>query len=544
MALVRTQDQVIIDLLTNVLRASEQADVMPGQVLRDIIINAPSTTISNLYSQINQVSINQSIANANLMSTADLDNLLANFGITRNGAATAFGQVTFYTSTLPSTAIIIPAGTILGTNLSTTATEMTFTTQFDVTFNPALSGIYFNPNTGYYEILCNVIATNPGSIGNVGPFTITTFQNGNYPFSITNYNATSGGTDQESNNNFAIRALNTLLGSNVGTATGYDGTVSSQPNVIDTLVVGPGNPLMTRDGGFGGKVDIWCITSPAGITEQNASNKSACYIPNWNFADQFTKGFIYNFPALPVYAYSPITVTATVAPSGVQNVVLFESRNPAPSGTSYVNPSGIGYHYTVFLADDNQTGHSIESNDYILWNANEMQYLSTFNPSGNTMLSGNTMSVNIDYSYDQTIDNVQAVIDLPDNKIITADVLIKEAEQINLSITMNVVIAPSYQATAATLQQTIGNIQSAVAATINSTELGDTIQEANLIQAAMNTSGVTNVDVSNVQIIASRSPYYNNTQIQITNDANTLTNQYFVPNNIVINSVQIVSTTV
>ena len=148
MALVRTQDQVIIDLLTNVLRASEQADVMPGQVLRDIIINAPSTTISNLYSQINQVSINQSIANANLMSTADLDNLLANFGITRNGAATAFGQVTFYTSTLPSTAIIIPAGTILGTNLSTTATEMTFTTQFDVTFNPALSGIYFNPDCG------------------------------------------------------------------------------------------------------------------------------------------------------------------------------------------------------------------------------------------------------------------------------------------------------------------------------------------------------------------------------------------------------------
>lgn len=536
MALTRSQDEVIIDLITNILRSSEKADVLPGQVLRDVVVNAPSTTMSDLYNQINQLSINQSISNANLMTTEDLDNLVSNFGIKRKGATNSFGQATFYTPSLPTANVTIPAGTSLGTNLGTTATEITFSTQFDIVFNVDLQGVYFNPNTGNYEISVNIIADNPGTTSNLGPFTITKIRNGNFPFNVTNRNATTGGVDQESNNDLAVRSLNILLGSNVGTKTGYAGLVSSQNNILDSIVVGPGDPLMTRDGGFGGKVDIWSITAPAGITELSPTNTPDLFISNWNWADQFTKGFRFNFPALPVSTDGPITLTASTTPSGnITNVALYESRTPAPTGVNYINPSGSRYHYTVFIADDNETGHSVRANDYILWNPDEMEYLRTFNPSG-TAFSGNILSVSTTYSYDKTIPDVQSVVDADNNHIITADVLVKEAEKILLDVSMSVNILPSYKETATTLQQTIANIQDAIATTINNTSLGNSVQESDLIQSAHNVAGVDNIIVNTVKIIAKRSSLFDATQQQIT-DQTSGPNQYFQSNQITILSV-------
>lgn len=536
MALTRSQDEVIIDLITNILRSSEKADVLPGQVLRDVVVNAPSTIISDIYNQINQLSLNQSISNANLMTTEALDNLVANFGIKRKGATNAFGQVTFYTPTLPTSNVTIPAGTSLGTNLGTTATEITFSTQFDIIFNIDLQGVYFNPNTGNYEISVNVIADNPGTTGDVGPFTITKIRNGNFPFNVTNRNATTGGVDQESNNDLAVRALNILLGSNIGTKTGYTGLVSSQNNILDTLVVGPGDPLMTRDGGFGGKVDIWTITSPAGIVELNPTSTPSLYISNWNWADQFTKGFIFDFPLLPVSTDGPINLVGTTTPSGnIVNVALYESRNPAPTGVTYMSPSGARYHYTVFIADDNETGHSDKANDHILWNPEEMEYLRTFNPSG-TAFSGNILSVGITYSYDSTIPTVQAVVDSDSNHIITADVLVKEAEKILLDVTMDVQLLPAFKETAATLQQTIAAVEDAIATTINNTTLGNAVQESDLIQSAHNVTGVDNVIVSSVKILAKRSAFFDSTQQQIT-DQQAGPNQYYQSNTILVASV-------
>lgn len=536
MALTRSQDEVIVDLITNILRSSEKADVLPGQVLRDLVVNAPSTIMSDIYNKINQLSINQSISNANLMTTEDLDNLVSNFGIKRKGATNAFGQVVFYTPTLPTANVTIPAGTSLGTNIGTTTTEITFSTQFDVVFNVALQGVYFNPNTGNYEISVNVVADNPGTTSNVGPFTITKIRNGNFPFNVTNKNSATGGVDQESNNDLAVRSLNILLGSNVGTKTGYAGLVSSQNNILDTLVVGPGDPLMTRDGGFGGKVDIWTITSPAGITELNPTSTPSLFISNWNWADQFTQAFRFNFPQLPVSTDAPIDLVGTTTPSGnLSNVVLYESRNPAPTGVTYIDPSGSRYHYTVFIADDNETGHSVEANDYILWNPSEMEYLRTFNPSG-TAFSGNILSVGITYSYDATIPQVQSVIDSDSNHIITADVLVKEAEKILLDVSMNVQLEPAFKETATTLQQTIASVEDAIATTINNTQLGNSVQESDLIQAAHNVNGVDNVVVSSVKIIAKRSSFFDTTQQQIT-DQTSGPNQYFQSNNITVVSV-------
>src|ERR1019366_7204418 len=74
---------------------------------------------------------------------------------------------------------------------------------------------------------------------------------------------------------FRNRVLAIFSGSNVGTTLGYQNTALATGSVDAAIVVGPGNPLMTRDGtvvvvnpdgsmtiiseGSGGKVDVYIL---------------------------------------------------------------------------------------------------------------------------------------------------------------------------------------------------------------------------------------------------------------------------------------------
>jgi uncharacterized phage protein gp47/JayE len=529
----RSKDEIIVDLITNILREEERADVMPGQVLRDVSIQAPAAEMENLYNQVDNVSISQSLFNANIMTTSQLDDLVFNWGLTRRGASKALGQVTFYSSTIPSTVVTIKKDTQLGTSIGVNGVEITFQTRGDVTFDPISEGNFYNPNTGQWELSVDVIAVNPGSQGNVGSFTITNIKNANIPFNVTNNLPCTGGVDQESNASLATRALAAVKGSNAGTRNGYLGLALSQNDILDAIVAGPGDPLMTRDGGFGGKVDIWNIVSAGGYIQADSSTVPSLLIEDFNEGAEFNKnGGKYVFPILPVDFFSPITITASTAPSGVTNVLLYESHN-IPTGTiPYMDPAGAGYHYTLYAADDLDTGHSYQSNDYIQWNLNEMQYLRTFNPSG-LANTGNTMDVSIVYTYDNAINVLQTTLDAPVNKILTADVLAKEAIKILVNVSMSVQLLPSFTTTEATENQTIGNIVASISQTINNNKLGNTIQESDLVTAAHNVPGVDNVILSSVVLTKNRPIYYDTNAEQITDDT-TLQNEYFESDTITI----------
>jgi hypothetical protein len=532
---IRTRDEVIVDLITNILREEGKADVMPGQVLRDISVNSPALEIENLYNQIERVAVAQSVSNANFMTEQELNNLMSNFGIKRRGATKAIGKVTFYTPTQPTQTVTIPKDTSLGTNLGSAGKEVVFLTRYDVVFNTDVEASYYNSDTGNWEITVDVTAQDGGTDSNVGAYTITKVRNVNIPFQVTNYNPTSGGVDQESNQDFAIRALNIILGSNAGTENGYRGMALTQDNVLDTLVVGPGEALMTRDGGYGGKVDVWIVPAESGFTEIGPeSNPELSFL--WDNGQQFNEGYRFDFPIKPLDANSPVQIFGTTAPSGnINNVILYESRNPAPSTVAYVDPSGSRYHYTIFKADDLDTGHSIYANDYILWNANEMEYLRTFNPSGSPF-TGNSLQVDINYSYDKAVNDLQTVIDSPDNKILTADVLAKEAQQILIDCSMSVQLLPPFKITSATENNTLANVRNAIATTINNISLGNTIQESDLVQAAHNVEGVDNIILNSVTLTKKR-PIYFDTSTEAIVDDQALDNQYFISDNIVARSV-------
>ena len=536
--MARSKEEIQIDLMTNILREEDRVDVLPGQVIRDVVINGPSAEMENIYAQIDRVQLSQSLANAKLMTAPELDDLVFNYGITRLGATKSTGQVTFYTKNQPTTTVIIPKDTKVGTGIGSNGQEATFLTRYDATFDPAAEGNYYNSNSGQWEIIVDVIAETSGDPGNIGAFEIINLKNINVPFQVTNYTPMNGGEDQESNASLATRALALINGSSIGTRNGYEGLALSQPTILDTIVVGPGEDLMTRDGGFGGKVDIWNVVGDAGLVAIDFNDEPSLLIENFNEGEAFNEGGVYNFPRKPVDAFSPISLTANTA-SGVSNVIMYEIKNPAPDSVVYMSPSGARYHYTIIKADDNDTGHSVNANDYIIWNLPEMQYLREYNPdpSGTAVLSGNTMTVNITYTYNAGITNLQNSLDDENNKILTADVLAKEAQKILIDVDMSITLLDEYKQSRAVENQTVSNIVDAIAQTINNNTLGSKLEESDLVAAAHNVPGVDNIILDSVVIVRKRPIYYDDTNEEITDDISQ-PNQYFESDNIAITLVE------
>lgn len=517
---LRTFSEIVNDLMVYILRQNQKTDVSSGQVIRDISINAPASVMEGLYSDIEQVRIAQSILNANAMSTDDLNKLVANYGVTRKSATPSQGVVVFYTPVQPLSDFEIPAGTRVATTTTTNNLQVVFKTINTVKFFSSFESSYWNPDNSRWEIVANIQSETGGRTGNVGPFTISNILNLDIPLQVINKISTSGGTDQESNLDLATRTINSYLGNNKGTKNGYLGTVLAQTNVTDALVQGPGDPLMVRDGGQGGKVDIWTLTTNVGSTELNKSNNSAMSFA-WNDSAQSLDGYVYNFPLLPVDVESAITVYGTTSPNdSLNSVLLFESRNPAPSGIAYINQGD--FHYTFNKANNLDTAHSVEAGDNIIWNPTTMKALRTY-PSG--LNTANVLQVDVTYSYDGTIQDLQTIIDQPSNKIITADVLVKAAIKVTIDVESSINLAPEYKTTPNTESQTLNSVITAVTEYLNNVKMGTKLEKSDIVQIIHNVTGVDNVILSSVKITRSINPVYGISDEQVENTT-ALANEY------------------
>jgi hypothetical protein len=74
---------------------------------------------------------------------------------------------------------------------------------------------------------------------------------------VTNQSAISGGTNIESNVQFAARIQIKLEGNNVGTPNGIISLMETNPNVIQALIVGPNDPNPPLRNQYGGSVNVY-----------------------------------------------------------------------------------------------------------------------------------------------------------------------------------------------------------------------------------------------------------------------------------------------
>jgi len=176
--------------------------------------------------------------NINTAENLFLDDVGARVGVYRQEGTFATGQVTFTLGAPLSSQLLIPGGTMVSTD-----DTIIFATNSDATINP-----------GSLTTTVNVTCLDLGDIGNVSPGTIVNINDalGTDNITVTNTSATSGGQQEESDDDYRARIMDSHLNYPVGTAKWFETiaeTIVLQAKFISTTA-GEGTIIYHAEDGF------------------------------------------------------------------------------------------------------------------------------------------------------------------------------------------------------------------------------------------------------------------------------------------------------
>lgn len=382
------------------------------------------------------------IANAELKTTDEvisditdfIDKIADNYRLTRYPAVNANGFVSFGRIDPPSQNITIPAGTQIKT-----AENKQYTTTETVVMNTTDTDLY-DAESNLYIVQVPVEANEAGIIGNTLSGTITQFINNiaglNYVF---NRDAFANGLDEENNDSLIERIKVRLSGNTFGTLDGYKNLILNNFRTVrDILVVSSGDPLMQRNSGLGGAVDIWVLdeSAPTVVVENGVS---------------------FNYKEGPYDAY------------------IFNNQ---PLAEVLISPNPF---YNV--ADTGELAHSYVQNAGVY-----------FYPPGS---GGPVPPLDFTYSYYAIIPAIQEFLNLPENAIlgntikkenaIESMALVKKAieKPVNIAATITLSTGPNINATTV-----IAQCQTAIADYVANLLLGESLNQSDIIGILENVPGV------------------------------------------------------
>jgi Baseplate J-like protein len=186
------------------------------------IIDAVSEVVAEAY--VDQFFLGYNYDISSLTGSA-LDDFVNLFGMTRFGARRATGTATFAVPQAAVSATSVPAGTAISTNDSP-----------PIVFTTLITSVM---PIGAVSIDAPIIAQVGGSNGNVTPNAIVNFGTPLTGFSrVTNTNATSGGSDAESDDALRNRFENTVFRNMAGTEQMFLGVAQENPATVLANVIG------------------------------------------------------------------------------------------------------------------------------------------------------------------------------------------------------------------------------------------------------------------------------------------------------------------
>ena len=278
--------------------------------------------------------------------------------------------------------------------------------------------------------------------------------------SVINYLPTTGGTDQESNQSLANRIITKKLGNNIGTLTGYMSTVLADNRVIDAVAAGPNDPEMKRNQ-YGGSVDVYVlgteIAQAQDVVISNLGQREFILLsqPSLNPSGS-------NFPIVSIAGSVAGTLTMT-----------------------------LDYN---FVKDTGLLANSVSAQDKVVLTTTGLAKIT----------SGETITAN--YYYDKLINDLQLVVDADVSHITASDVLIREATEIPVNVTMDISISSGYDFT--TVQS---GVITAITNSLDALKLDSDLQRSDLVQIAYTVSGVDKVNLTTliplVDTIANKTQY-------------------------------------
>lgn len=254
---LKTLNEIAIGIINGIHDKMPDVDTKVGTFVRDVFIDPVAYEIQSLYEEAKLIELAQSILTA---TGEDLDKLAMNFFVIRKGASRSTGKIRFFLGAQkPKSPITIPIGSQIYTPSTDTREELFYETTESYEIFPNSPNTYaFDSSSGLYYCDIPAWSSGTGEQYNIGAGEVSEMGDGidETVIGVTNPFGFSGGTDIETDESLAFRVSLAITGSNIGTKDGYTSFIFKQDGVIDAKVIGAGDPLMTRDKGMGGMVDI------------------------------------------------------------------------------------------------------------------------------------------------------------------------------------------------------------------------------------------------------------------------------------------------
>lgn len=582
---MKSLSEIAVGLITHIHDTLPEVDTKEGTFIRDVFIDPVSTQLADLYQEIKLVELAQSIVTA---EGEDLDKLARNFFIRRKDATYSSGTLRFFLGlTEPEEDIYLPRGAILATEGDSDVESLDFITSETVTVVAGDSNSYKKDDvTGMYYVDVEAMSLDPGEQYNTEADTVVLLGDivDSGIESVTNPFPFTGGSDEETDLSLQFRVSMAITGVNIGTKDGYTSFIMKQSEVVDAAVVGAGEPLMLRDNGEGGMVDIHVraqtieehvfefdvdydyttntANGPAyeniilpnqpiisvnsiigrtpnlagtGYDERSYINGSSYSIEKGS--DRYYRDTKWSFTELltdELIGDNLLKVNATNLISEMLQAVDFmqdtkydidwqlinpyndyatpenenfyrgyfsdgaiymittrvNSDNPFIGGRNFVIKNGEFYERAyvepdfIIEKDTTEYSRSISAKDSIKWISNSV--------GDNLPKEGETLYVT--YSYNSVISSLQSRLE--EKRILTADVLIRQAIEVPIEIKINVVPEVGY--TESTIRSTIVNNITSYIDDVK--KLGGAIDRSDLVYIARGAEGVEAVDITNIHL--------------------------------------------
>lgn len=427
---IRTSDELIQQALTYITAWRPDVDTSVGTLIKDIVIDVPATILGTAYLDLQQIQKACSVNYINELTDKQVEDLAANYNLTRKQGSYATGIVYFYKNATPTTEITI--GNTDGTGgVSVTTTNADngqtygFTTVETKKLTPENASSYYNAQRNRYEVPITVMADEIGTAYNVAQQAIQNTKLINDIDGVINYDACAGGLDIETNEQLGERIIEAAKARLLGTIPGYKTLVDSFNQIEDSSVVDTSMADYIRNT-YGNEIDVVVV-----------GQQIEAYTDTVEFNS--ITGMEYVLSHQPVLSVNSVTGTI--------------------SGSPYTFVEGTDY---VFVEDTTSDyKNSAKAQDKIVW------------------LQGGTLpetEYTINYSANELISTIQGTLDSEDNHLLGSDVLVREGEPIYLQMQLEV---STYSGVNPVSTET--QIKNVIQQYINSLGLGEKVEQSDIV---------------------------------------------------------------
>lgn len=427
---IKTSDELIQQALNYITAWRPDVDTSVGTLVKDIVVDVPATVLGVAYQDLQQIQKASSVNYINELTDNQVEDLAANYNLTRKAGSYATGIITFIRYSAPTTTITVGAsdgtgGVSVSTLKDDNGVSYSFTTVETKQFTVANADSLYNASRNRWELNVTIQADQVGSDYNVAANAIKMFSGINGVDDIVNYNACVGGLDTETNEQLGERIIEAAKARLLGTIPGYTTLVNSFNQIVDSSVIDTSMPDYIRNT-YGNEIDVIIIGQQI---------------------EAYTDTVVFDGTMQHILNNQPVISVNSI--TGIVN------------GNSYTFEEGTDYIFVKDTTSDYR--ESAKGYDKIIWEE-----------TGALPDIGTEYIIN--YSANELISTIQGTIDSTENHLLGSDVLIREGKVVNIQMTLSV---STYSGVNPVSSET--QIKNVIQSYVNNLKLGEKLEQSDIV---------------------------------------------------------------